>query len=161
MLVPAILYKDEIIKNLKRQLYEDEMMYYSGWAGCNLPQIPDEFDGTNYKFAIIDENNKVIGYFAYSYNMHSKCLNNFGLYAFDKNNSIIGKDIFCAIRHMIKAYNPHRMEYSMIGGNPVERHYDNFCRRHNGKKIILTDVFKDRYGEYHDMTIYEIIFDKE
>ena len=28
MLVPAILYKDEIIKNLKRQLYEDEMMYY-------------------------------------------------------------------------------------------------------------------------------------
>lgn len=94
MLVPAILYKDEIIKNLKRQLYEDEMMYYSGWTGCNLPQIPDEFDGTNYKFAIIDENNKVIGYFAYSYNMHSKCLNNFGLYAFDKNNSIIGKDVF-------------------------------------------------------------------
>ena len=33
MLVPAILYKDKIIKNLKRQLYEDEMMYYSGQAG--------------------------------------------------------------------------------------------------------------------------------
>ena len=37
MLVPAILYKDEIIKNLKRQLYEDEMMYYSGRAGSDLP----------------------------------------------------------------------------------------------------------------------------
>lgn len=37
MLVPAILYKDEIMKNLKRQFYEDEMMYYSGWAGCDLP----------------------------------------------------------------------------------------------------------------------------
>ena len=46
-------------------------------------------------------------------------------------------------------------------GNPVERHYDNFCRRYNGKKIMLTDVFKDRYGKYHDMAIYEIIFDKE
>ena len=57
--------------------------------------------------------------------------------------------------------NQHRMEYRMIGGNPVERHYDNFCRRYNGKKIMLTDVFKDRYGKYHDMAIYEIIFDKE
>ena len=37
MLVPAILYKDEIIKNLKKQLYEDEMTYYSGWQGCDLP----------------------------------------------------------------------------------------------------------------------------
>lgn len=93
--------------------------------------------------------------------MHSRCLNNFGLYAFDKNNSIIGKDVFCAVRHMIKEYKPHRMEYRMVGGNPVERHYDNFCRRYNGKKIMLTDVFKDRYGKYHDMAIYEIIFDKE
>ena len=48
----------------------------------------------------------------------------------------------------------------MVGGNPVEKHYDRLCKRYNGNKFVLTDVFKDRYGKYHDSVIYEIIFDK-
>ena len=47
----------------------------------------------------------------------------------------------------------------MVSGNPVEKHYDRFCKRYNGRKFVLTDVFKDRYGNYHNDVIYEIIFD--
>ena len=46
----------------------------------------------------------------------------------------------------------------MVGGNPIEKHYDKFCFNHNGTKHILKDAFKDKYGKYHDDIIYEIIF---
>ena len=158
MLVPAMLHKEAILNGLKKRIYEDEMLYYSGWNGYTLPEISNEFDGCDYRFAILD-GDTVVGYFCYTYDMHSKCLRNFGLYSFDRGNSIIGKDILYEIKRIIKEYQPHRMEWRMVSGNPVEKHYDKFCKRYNGRKFVLTDVFKDRYGNYHNDVIYEIIFD--
>lgn len=157
MLMPALLYKEEITTELKKHIYESEMLFYSGWNGYNIPDFPDEFDGYNYRYAILDHD-KVIGYFCYVYNLHSKSLNNFGLYSFDRNNPIIGKDILHEIRRIIQEYKPHRMEWRMIGGNPVERHYDTFCKKYHGKKFVLTDAIRDRQGIYHDDVIYEIVF---
>lgn len=108
-------------------------------------------------YAILDHD-KVIGYFCYVYDLHSKSLNNFGLYSFDRNNPIIGKDILHEIRRIIQEYKPHRMEWRMIGGNPVERHYDTFCKKYHGKKFVLTDAIRDRQGIYHNDVIYEIVF---
>ena len=153
-----MLHNEAILNGLKKHIYEDAMSYQSDWNGSTLPEIPNEIDGSNYRFAILD-NDKVVGYFCFFYYMHSRCLKNFGLYSFDKGNLTIGKDVYCALRHMIQVYKPHRMQWAMISGNPVEKHYDKFCRRYDGKKIILTDVFKDRYGIYHNDVIYEIIFD--
>lgn len=157
MLKPATLYKDEIIKSFKKHIYDKKLIFYTGWNGFNIPEIPNDFDGCDYRYAILD-GEKVAGYFCYTYDMYSKCLRNFGLYSFDRKNSVIGKDILCEIRRIIKEYDPHRMEWHMIGGNPVERHYDRFCQRYNGKKFILTDAIRDRYGRYHNDVIYEIIF---
>ena len=160
MLEPAILHKEEIINGLTKHIYEDEMTFYSGWNGYTLPEIPNEFDGYNYRYAILDADN-VIGYFCYHYDTHSQCLSNFGLYSFDRGNPIIGKDILCEIRRIIKEYKPHLMEWRMVGGNSVEKHYDRFCKKYNGRKFVLTDVFKDIYGKYHNDVIYEIIFERE
>lgn len=158
MLAPAMLYKDEIIKGLKKHIYDNEMIFYSGWNGYHLPEIPDKFDGCDYRYAILDDK-IVIGYFCYTYDFHSKCLHNFGLYSFDRGNAIIGKNVLCEIKRIIRENKPHRMEWRMIGGNPVEHHYDRFCKKYHGKKHILTDAIKDRHGKYHDDIIYEIIFD--
>ena len=49
----------------------------------------------------------------------------------------------------------------MVSGNPVEKHYDKFCQKYRGKKYVLTDVFKDRCGKYHNAVIYETIFEQE
>lgn len=160
MLKPAMIYKEAIINGMKQHIYDDEMTFYSGWNGYTIPEISNEFDGCDYRYAIID-GNKVIGYFCYTYDMHSKCLSNFGLYSFDKGNPVIGKDVICEIKRIIKEYQPHRMAWRMVGGNPVEKHYDRFCNKYQGRKFVLTDVFKDRYGKYHNDVIYEIIFEQE
>ena len=46
----------------------------------------------------------------------------------------------------------------MVGNNPVEKHYDKFCKKYNGNKYILKDALRDKQGIYHDDVIYEIVF---
>lgn len=154
MLVPAILYKYEIQAKFGKHFYTDSMIYYNGCLESNVPNIEEGYD---YQYAIVD-NDKLIGYFSYRIDWYSSSVNCFGLFSFDKNNKVIGLDVYRELKKIINDYHIHRMEWRMIGGNPVEKHYDRFCEKYHGKKFVLTDAIKDRYGKYHNDIIYEIIF---
>lgn len=157
MLIPAIIYKDEINKAFMKRCYTEDMIYYTGCLGDSVSVISDECDGGLYQYAIID-NDRLIGYFTYAINWYSSCARNFGLFSFDRNNRIIGIDVYRELKKIINEYHIHRIEWRMVGGNPVEKHYDRFCQKYNGKKFILTDAIKDRHGIFHDDIIYEIVF---
>ena len=159
MLVPAILYKDEIRKKFMEYTYTDDMMNYNGCLASGIPNIDECSDASNYQYAIVD-NGKLMGYFTFQIDWYSSCINCFGLFSFDRNNKTIGVDVYRELKKIIKDYHIHRMEWRMVGGNPVEKHYDRFCERYHGKKFVLTDAIKDRRGNYHDDVIYEIIFDR-
>ena len=156
MLKPAILYKDEILKNFCEYKYSEDMMFYMGWLGDEIPDITENSDGNIYQYAILNDN-RVIGYFTYYIDWYSSCVSNFGLYSFDKNNKIIGIDVYRELKKIINKYHIHRIEWRMISGNPVEKHYDKFCKKYNGKKFVFTDCIKDRSGSYHNDIVYEII----
>ena len=157
MLVPAILYKEEIHNLFSAYYYSDDMMLYSEWLGSELPSIGNESDGNNYQFAIIDDDNKLIGYFTYQIDWYASSASRFGLFTFHRKNKIVGLDAWGELRKIINVYKIHRIEWRMVGGNPVEKHYDRFCKRYNGKKMILTDALRDKKGNYHNDIIYEII----
>lgn len=157
MLVPAILYKDIICRKFMEYTYTDDMMYYNGCLESATPSINDVSDASHYQYAIVD-NDKLIGYFTYCIDWYSSCAHCFGLFAFDRHNRAIGLDVFRELKRIINDYKLHRMEWRMVGGNPVEKHYDKFCNKHNGKKFVLTDAIRDRSGNYHDDVIYEILF---
>nr|DAE96003.1 MAG TPA: ribosomal-protein-alanine acetyltransferase [Caudoviricetes sp.] len=157
MLVPAILHKNEILTKIQKYNYTEDMMYYIGYIGNSLPSIEENSDGSIYQYAIVD-GGKLIGYFTYRVDWYSSCVYDFGLFSFDRNNITIGLDIYRELKKIINDYHIHRLEWRMIGGNPVEKHYDKFCQKYRGKKYVLTDVFKDRCGKYHNDVIYEIIF---
>lgn len=159
MLVPAILYKDEIHKEFAKYNYTDDMIYYTGYLGNSLANIADSDDGNSYQYAIVDDN-RVIGYFTYCVDWYVSCARCFGLFSFDRNNRIIGLDVHRELKKLINDYHIHRIEWRMVEGNPAEKHYNRFCKKHNGKKLVLTDAIKDRFGKYHDDVIYEIIFEE-
>ena len=153
MLVPAILYKEEIEKAFARDLYSKDYFYYVGYAHCvSLTEIRAE--DNHYQYAII-HNDKLIGYLAYRVDPSLDCVNNFGLYSFDKGNVVIGIDLFKEMERLVNRY--HRVEWRMIGGNPVKKHYDRFCAKHGGNVVVLHDVVKDLEGNYLDEYIYEIV----
>lgn len=159
MLVPAVLYKKEILTEMQKYNYTEDMMYYSGYLGNSLPTIEDNNNDNIYQYAII-QNDKLIGYFTYQVDWYSSCVYGFGLFSFDRNNTTIGIDVYKELKKIINDYHIHRIEWRMISGNPVQKHYDNFCKKYDGDRYILKDVFKDWYGNYHDTIIYEIIFNR-
>lgn len=154
MLVPAILYKEEIEKAFSKELYTENYFYYYRYAyGNGLPEIRAE--DRLYQYAIVNNEEKLIGYLSYWIDSNADTVNNFGLYSFDNGNFILGKDLFEKLEELIKKH--HRIEWKMISGNPVKRHYDKFCNDHNGNVVVLHDVCKDNSGIFHDEYIYEIV----
>lgn len=156
MLVPAVSKKIELEQLFAKHLYDKDMFLYNGYPYCN--SIPDLTPKENsYKWAIVD-NDKVIGFFTYLIDNCNSGVYSFGLYSFDKGNPIIGFDVYKKMKELIKNY--CRIEWRMIVGNPVQKHYDKLCNRHNGYRIMLHNVVKDEDGVYRDVYIYEIVKEK-
>ena len=155
MLVPAILYKDEIIKCMQKYFYTDDMMFETGCMENWVPNIVESPEEGCYQWAIVDSKDKLIGFLVYRVDFYVSKAYNFGLFSFDRGNSLVGKDVFNKLEELVSTL--HRVEWRAVGGNPACRGYDSFIKRHNGNKHILKDCIKDRNGNYHDDIIYEIV----
>jgi hypothetical protein len=154
MLVPAILYKEELETAFAKELYSERYFYYSGYAYSNeLPEIGAE--DNVYQYAMIDSQERLVGYLAYRISDAGDCAYNFGLFSFVPSCPIVGKDLFSKMEELVAKF--HRVEWRMIGGNPVQKHYDRFCFKHQGNRVVLHDACKDTDGNYHDEYIYEIV----
>lgn len=158
MLVPAILYREQIKKEFQKCYYTQDMMYETG-SHLGIPQFQDSnYTCSQFQYAIIDKNEKLIGYLGYSVDWYASKAYNFGLFSFDRGNILVGRDVFDKLEELIKTL--HRVEWRAVGGNPACRGYDSFIERHNGTKHVLKDSIKDKNGEYHDDFIYEIVSGK-
>ena len=155
MLVPAVLYKDQIIKCMQRYFYTTDMMYETGCMENWTPNIFDCPDESQFQYAIVDKDEKLIGYLGYSVDWYVSKAYNFGLFSFDRGNLQVPKDVFERLEELVNTL--HRVEWRAVGGNPACRGYDNFIKKHNGTKHVLKDSIKDRVGNYHDDIIYEIV----
>lgn len=154
MLVPAILFKSEIENGFKKLFYTSDMLFESGSLDQWVPDIPENVNEGQFQYAIVS-GEKVIGYLGYYVNYYTSNVYNFGLISFAKGNPILGKDLFEKMEELVSRF--HRVEWRMVGGNPVERSYDKFCKKHNGTKFVLKDAIKDAEGNYRDSIIYEIV----
>lgn len=153
MLIPAIARKAELEQLFAEHIYDDDMFLYNGYPHYN--SIPDFTLKENiYRWAIVDDD-KVIGYFTYHIDTHSDNVCSIGLYSFDRGNPLVGIDIYRKMKQLAK--NHRRVEWRMIGGNPVKKHYDRFLKRMNGRKVMLKKLVKDMHGKYRDEYIYEIV----
>lgn len=155
MLVSAILYKDQIIKEFQKYYYTTDMLYETGCMENWTPDIVDCPNESQFQYAIVDKNEKLIGYLGYLVDWYASKAYNFGLFSFDRGNVLVGKDIFDKLEELVNAL--HRIEWRAVGDNPACRGYDNFIKKHNGNKHILKDAIKDKDGNYHDDIIYEIV----
>ena len=155
MLVPAILYNEEIINGMQKYFYTDDMMYETGCMDNWIPNIVECPESYQFQYAIVDSYEKLIGYLGYAVDWYSSKAYNFGLFSFDRGNPLVGKEVFNKLEELVSTL--HRVEWRAVSGNPACRGYDRFIERYNGNKHILKDAIKDRNGNYHDDIIYEII----
>lgn len=170
MLVPASCYKEEIEKAFAKLAYTDKLMWYDGCIDNFHHELTDESD--KYHFAIV-ENNTLLGYISFRMDWYCSMAYNFGLMSFtdtyaDDNDFYGYKStkpaIFKAIREvirMVESFNPHRIDWRCVGGNPAARGYLGILKLFEDKYDIARGVFrdnmKDRHGNYHDTIMFEMI----
>lgn len=161
MLRPAVLFKDQIQKAIPDLFYTDDIYWYSQ---CDVAEMifdaeKSDVGFTKYQYAIVSKDeSEVIGYIAFSYMWHERIVRNFGFIAFKRNRPETAAAVK-EVEKIIKDLKPHKVQFRMIGGNPVERHYDFIMKKYHGEKFVLKDDLRDKYGKYHDDIIYEIFFD--
>lgn len=161
MLIPAILRQEELKTKFHEVCYSKDMFYLSGDM-CNwIPDINTIPSYNDIQYAIIDKNDDLIGYFAYNIDWYASNACGFALISFDRGNTTVAFDVWKEIKKLVYVYKIHRMEFCVVCGNPVERHYDRFCEKYNGCKHVLRDCVKTSEGEYCDKAIYEIIFNSK
>lgn len=157
MLVPAVLYREQIENEIKKYFYTEDMLFVSGCLNNWIPNISNCPNENTFQYAIVNNDSKLIGYLGYTIDWYSLKAYNFGAISFDRGNPIIGQDLFSKIKELYNRF--HKIEWRMIAGNPAERNYDHICDMFNGSKYFLKDSIKDKDGNYRDDIIYEIIND--
>lgn len=154
MLKPAICYKEELEKNFAEELYTDKFFWYAGYGNCTEPPEIKPKDG-RYQWVIIGEDGHVEGYFAYQIGPETDTVFNIGLYSFNGNGLYVVNSV---LKKMNELVNEHRrIEWRMVGGNPIQEAYDQFCKKNGGNIVKLHQVIKDIHGKWHDEYIYEIV----
>jgi hypothetical protein len=155
---PAILYKEKIWEEIeKRYFYEDDMFYVSASLENFLPDIrPDSREG-HFQYAVVDTD-KLIGYIEYQVNYYANRASQFLVFSFSDIASEkyqFGKAVYQVIDKLTKEM--HTIEWMAIQGNPACHAYDKILKRYHGRKLIVRDVHRDKYGGYHNDYIYEIL----
>jgi hypothetical protein len=159
MLRPAILYKDQIQQASYLLAGTDDMFYYSGWSENDIIHIDTETGSPweRRQFASVNADGELLGYISYCIDHPTRTAFQFGLMSFKKGNLTVLRDIDRVFEGLVADSYIHRIEWKMIGGNFVEKAYDKLCQKYGGRKLIMHDVVVDKYGDFHDDAIYEII----
>ena len=157
MLKPAQLYKEKLIKKTYESWYEMENIYYSGWTGNDIPNLPENnYDEHN--FVSVDKNDNVVGFISYGINWASMSAERFGIISFDKGSLIFGRDLFQVICNLFEVYHMNRISWQAYADNPAVKSYRMFIKKHGGKECgYFRQNRKLQDGLLHDTVLFEIL----
>ena len=137
--------------------YKSENIFYTGWTGDSLPEIPDN-NYDSHHFVSIDKNGSLIGYISYSVDWCAMSADRFGIISFDKGNILFAKDVYTAICDLFEKYHMNRISWRAYVENPAVRGYRNFIKRHGGKECgYYRQIAKLQDGKLHDSIEFEIL----
>lgn len=154
MLIDARVCAKELIELFKAHANDDDMYYFT----ANKNEKEFSYIGTddknyykNHQYAIYNAD-RIVGYFSYCCDDIGDSLElfDFGLYSFDRNNPIIGLDVYKEIQRVHREYDGRcYISFWMIKGNPVEKHYDRIIKHFHGKKEIHKNLIDKSIQEIH------------
>ena len=157
MLVPAIMYEEELKKKMRSIWFEDKYKYYIYNNYCSDIQI-DKDSWNKHQFVSIDSNGNIIGYIAYEVCRQTNACERMAAINFTDNIAIFGMDLGQALKDIFEKFKFRKLNFSVVVGNPIERSYDKLIQKYNGR--IVGVYKKDALlidGEYYDKKAYEIM----
>lgn len=141
--------------------YKEEYKYYNYFTYYKKCEISDS-TWTWMEYVSLDNEGKTIGFISYYINRETGICDtlsiiNFRKKGFNKDNVIFIKDLMQVIDDMFFKFNFKKLKFSVAVGNPSEKGYDRFIKKHNGRVVgISYKNLKLFDGKYYDEKYYEI-----
>ena len=156
MLKPAILYAEQLPKMYQKLWFNEKYKYYNYNSYWNSFTIEDKtWDW--HEFVSVSQTGEVLGYIHYRVDRVTLKCCNFGAINFT-NNPLFGKDLLQAIKDIFERFNFHKLAFSVVIGNPVEKSYDRLCQKYGGRILCIEkEETKLEDNKYYDVKRYEIL----
>lgn len=117
-------------------------------------------DSTYYQHQFVSFENQtkdIIGLIGYYIDREINAVSGIYVMNFGGNDFLFAKDLNTALKDIFEKYNFNKINFTVIIGNPVEKHYDRFIKKYGGRIIgIRKDDVKLYDGQYYDRKVYEI-----
>lgn len=159
MLKPAIKYKDQLEKLQGEIWFSDKYKYWNSSAYYESIQV-DDSTWCKHQFVSV-VNDEVIGYIEYNILRVEHNVTSLSIINFSNNKVVFGKDLRRALKDIFEVYKFHKINFSVIIGNPIEQSYDKMIQKYGGR---IVGVFKQDAklidGQYYDRKFYEILADE-
>jgi hypothetical protein len=127
VLKPAILYKEEIPRLYQSIWFNDKYKYYNYSTTWHTFSI-DEKTHDWHEFVSVNAKGEVIGYIHYYVNRTTLNCNRFGAINFT-DDPVFGRDLLQVIKDIFERFNFHKLDFSVVIGNPAEKSYDHLCKK--------------------------------
>jgi len=154
MLVPAIARRADICALMIKHAYDPKYDYFfaSEWRDFAEEKIAPSNDWE--KLAMVSVSDEGLGYLAASIARSTEVVSSLHLANFGCNPLEFAKDTRLFVRRLMQRYDIIR--WSVLIGNPVEKHYDRLCHAIGGR-IVGTYTRDCRLldGSYVDRKLYE------
>lgn len=150
-------YEERLNKIWSEVCYDEKYMYYD----INMERSPiviNESTWNGLSYVCVDSEDNIYGYIAYTtvrdirMSVHSLRAVNFS-----GNKFAFARDLKTVIDEIFFKFNFRKISWSVIPGNPIERSYDNLCKRFGGR-IVGTekDAVALMDGKLYDYKMYEL-----
>lgn len=157
MLKPAILYKEEIEKIYRHLWFDDYYKYYNYntvWGDINIQDKTNDW----HEFVSINKDGKILGLITYYVVRSIPKAQSLGILSFLPGTSEFGRDVLHAVDDMFTKFNLHKLDFGVVIGNPVEKTYDNLCRRYGGRILCIEkEETRLQDNKLYDVKRYEIM----
>lgn len=157
MLDVAIRHKEELISLFQSIWFEDRYKYWNYDSYFQDISIKDD-TWNQHQFVSLDNEGKVRGYIGYSVRRDVERVYELSAVNFNSQDLAFGLDLKQALEDIFLKYNFNKINFTVVIGNPAEKHYDSICKKLGGR-IVGTryDDTKLFDGKLYDVKLYEIL----
>ena len=157
-LVNAKLFEEQIRRKMWEIWYDEKYQYYFGGNWRTDFSLADNNDYPKRSFAVLNNNDELIGYISYAVDTELRIAQWFGAINFSDDKFAFGQALRQVITDCFLKFGMEVVEWNVICGNLIEKSYDKMCEKLGGHIVgIRHRRAMDLAGNIHDSKSYEIL----
>lgn len=158
MLDLTLKHLDEFKKKHISTWFNPKYIYYNYRVYYDTPEIKDS-TWNCHDFVSLDKDGNIIGNVYYNIDRAKNDAYGLGIICYEDTTSLtFGHDVLQAIKDIFEKFNFHKLSFSVIIGNPIEKTYDKLTSKYGGRIVgIKREEARLVDNKYYDEKIYEIL----